>query len=69
MQSLPDVKNYRAPRGPWRLILWAAIAVAFLTFVGPTDFAAELDVEAEAKILRSARAATIHTTQERKATR
>lgn len=62
-----DLKNYRAPRRPWRRILAAAVVLAALTFVGPADFASELDAEAEAKVLRPARAAQI--TQERKATR
>lgn len=50
---LTDLNGYRAPRSPWPWIIGAAIAFAALTFVGPADFAAELEVEAEAKVLRA----------------
>ena len=48
-----ELKNYRAPRNPWPWILTGAVIVAALTFVGPADFASELAMEAEAKILRA----------------
>ncbi len=68
MRSLPnDLKNYRAPRSPWPWILGAALVVAVPTFVGPTDFAAELAAEADAKVLRPVLA--IQITKDRKVQR
>ena len=60
MRSLPeDLKNYRAPRNPWRRILGAALVAAAIAIIGPADFAAELAAEAEAKALRPLLAARI----------
>ena len=49
-----DIKNYRAPRRPWRWIAWAALAVAFATVIGPIDYASQLDIEAAHKVARAA---------------
>ena len=51
-----DLKNYRAPRRPWRWIAWAALTVAVTAVVGPIDYASQLDIEAAHKVARAARA-------------
>lgn len=49
-----DLKNYRAPRPSWMTVfLVGALVAAVLTFVGPTDFANEVAIEAELKVMRA----------------
>ena len=49
---MTDLKNFRAPR-PWmRWFLAGALAVAAVSVMGPMDFASQLELEAENKLLR-----------------
>lgn len=47
-----DLKRYRAPRNPWPWIIAAAVVIAYLTHVGPSEYADALSIEAENKVLR-----------------
>ena len=48
-----DLKDYRAPRNLWPLILAVSVVIAALTFVGPVDLAWQYELEAKNKVLRA----------------
>ena len=52
-----DLKNYRAPTGHWHGIIALAVVVAGLGIVGPIDFAYQLELEAQNKVMRAELAA------------
>lgn len=53
MELPNDTKNFRARRAPWPWIIATAVLLAVLLVVGPMDYAEQLDLEAEAKVLRA----------------
>lgn len=52
-----DLKNYHAPRRPWPWIIAAVVFATLLAYVGPVQYAEELSIEAELKVMRAKLAA------------
>ena len=56
--NLPeDLKHYRAPRPIWSWIIAVAAIIAYVGYVGPSDQAEQITLEAENKVLRAELAA------------
>lgn len=53
MELPNDMKNFRARRAPWPWIIATAALLAYVLVVSPMDYADQLAIEAEVKVLRA----------------